>query len=56
MFRKLLALLGYEIRYVHPWGTWKIRYSGIDAAMMRPVHPNMAVAPPTATMLFSRIK
>ena len=48
MFRKLLALFGYRIEYVHPWGVWDSRYTGLDWNMGRPIHKDMSVAPPSA--------
>lgn len=56
MIRKLLAWLGYEVYYIHPWGTWDYRYTSIDAAMCRPIHSDMSVAPPTAKRVIARRK
>lgn len=52
--RKLLNWLGFNIQYVHAWGTWSTRYNGQDAAMCRPIHPNMSVAPPSAKRIITR--
>lgn len=55
MFRRLLRKIGYEIVYVHNWGTYTSRYDGVDRACGRPIHPGMSVAPPSAKMKIRKI-
>jgi len=50
MLTRLLNWLGREIVYVCKWGTYSHRYNSLDAAMGRPVHPEMSVAPPWVKM------
>jgi hypothetical protein len=54
MIRSILEFLGFQITYVHRWGTWTHCYSAVDFAMDRPIHRNMSVAPPGAKMVISR--
>lgn len=56
MLRKLLALFGYRIEYRSEFGVHDARYSGVDAAMQRPIHPDMSVAPPWAKRKFVKSK
>lgn len=46
--RWLLSLFGLRIIYECEWGTYDERYDSLDRQMMRPVHPDMSVAPPWA--------
>lgn len=55
MARRLLALFGLRIAYVCGWGEYSRRYDSIDAAMLRPIHRHMSVAPPWARMKLARV-
>lgn len=52
MIRRLLALFGYRIEYRSEFGIHESRYSSVDAAMQRPIHSSMSVAPPWAKRHF----
>lgn len=52
--RKLLALFGLRIEYICEWGAYAHRYDSIDHHMGRPIHKDMSVAPPWATMRIVR--
>ena len=54
--RRLLKWLGYRIEYVSEWGTKSHRYDTVDVQAMRPIHPNMSVAPPWAKRKIVKIK
>jgi hypothetical protein len=55
MIAKILAFFGYKIVYTCSWGEYPSRYDSIDLHMMRPVHPDMSVAPPWAKMEIRKI-
>lgn len=46
--RTLLGWLGLRVEYESDFGVHEFRYNSTDAAMQRPVHSNMSVAPPWA--------
>lgn len=50
MIRKILNFFGYEIVYVCTWGIYYHRYDSLDFKALRPVHPDMSVAPPWARL------
>jgi hypothetical protein len=52
--RWILGCFGFEIVYECEWGLYHSRYDSTDAQMRRPIHPDMMVAPPWATMLITR--
>ena len=54
MIRKILALFGLRVVYVSDWGTHSHRYDSIDRHMGRPIHKDMTVAPPWATLRIER--
>jgi len=49
MLNYILHLFGYKFIYVCEWGVYSHRYDSVDRMSMRPIHPNMSVAPPWAT-------
>lgn len=54
--RRLLERLGFRVAYVCAWGEYSHRYDALDAAMSRPIHPGMSVAPPWARMTITRFR
>jgi hypothetical protein len=52
MFKWLVGFFGYKIIYVSSWGEHGSRYDSTDRMMGRPIHKDMAVAPPWAKMKF----
>lgn len=52
--RRILSYLGYRIEYVSEYGVHAYRYDSVDAALVRPIHKDMSVAPPWAKMRIRR--
>lgn len=56
MIRKILARLGYGIRYLDKYGLHDYRYDSLDFAMQRPIHDNMSVALPSAKRIIYKLR
>ena len=56
MINWFLSLFGLRRIYVCKWGSFTHKYDGADRWAGRPIHKNMSVAPPWATIKIVKIQ
>ena len=54
MIDRILRFFGFSVEYHSEYGVHQSRYDSVDAAMCRPIHSNMSVAPPWAKRRITR--